>query len=281
MTRRSVLFSPGDQPELLRKAPESDADVVVFDLEDAVAPTQKEVARESVVLVLTEIDPSCEVCVRINPLEQGGREDLAALFADPIRIDSIMLPKVRSSGDVENLAKLLDEYGTELPVLALLETADGILDAPRIADVLATDAILFGAEDLAADIGATRTEDGAEVLYARQRVVLAASSADVHAIDTLHTDFEDTTDLEADTEKGIEMGFDGKMAIHPGQIQVINDAFTPDEDAFDWAQRVLAAKDEAEQEGRGVFTVDGEMIDAPLITQAEDIVERAEVADDT
>ena len=278
MARRSVLFSPGDQPDLLRKAPNAGADVVVFDLEDAVVPDAKARARETVTEVLHDIDPDCEVCVRVNPTGIAADDDLAAILSGSPRLDSVMLPKVASAEDVETLARLLGEHDADLPVLALIESAAGVLHAESIATADATDAVLFGAEDLAADIGATRTDEGMEVLYARERVVTAASAAGVDAIDTLWTDFEDTDGLRADTERGIGMGYDGKMAIHPRQVAVINDAFTPGEQRIAWAERVLEAREAAAAEGRGVFEVDGEMIDAPLVAQAERVIERAEAA---
>jgi citrate lyase subunit beta/citryl-CoA lyase len=278
MARRSVLFSPGDQPDLMRKAPHSGADMIVFDLEDAVAPAAKATAREHVGDVLGEIDPDCEVCVRVNPPGVAAEDDLGAILSGTPRIDSVMLPKAGAAGDVDALARLLGDHGAQLPVLAIVESADGVLDAESIARTPATDALLFGAEDLAADVGATRTDEGTEVLYARQRVVTAAGAAGVDAIDTLWTDFEDTDGLRADTRRGIEMGYDGKMAIHPRQVTVVNDAFTPAPDRIEWAERVLDARDQAESAGRGVFEVDGEMIDAPLVAQAERVVERAEAA---
>ena len=278
MARRSVLFAPGDQPEKLRKAPESGADVVVFDLEDAVGPDEKERAREIINEVLHDIDPECELCVRVNPAGIAADDDLAVLDGEP-RLDSVMLPKVDDADDVETLGRLLAEHDADLPVLALVESAAGVLHAEAIARTTNTDALLFGAEDFAADVGATRTAEGTEVLYARQRVVTAASAAGIDAIDTLHTDFEDTDGLRADTERGIEMGYDGKMAIHPRQVTVINDAFTPSPDQIAWAERVLDARETAATEGNAVFSVDGEMIDAPLITQAERILARADSAD--
>ena len=275
MVRRSVLFSPGDQPDLLAKAPSAGADVVVFDLEDAVVPEKKTAARESVADAVAEHSPACEICVRINPLESGGRADLQALSTPP---DSVMLPKVERASDVSVLADALAEQAFDTPILALLETASGIVNATEIAAVPETSAVLFGAEDLSADIGATRTESGTEVLAARQQVVLAAASAGVEAIDTLVTDFSDTERLRVDAERAREWGFDGKMAIHPAQVSVINEAFTPTAEQVEWATRVVSAHERAQAEGRGVFSVDGEMIDAPLITQAETILERAEAA---
>ncbi|PSP56550.1 CoA ester lyase [Halobacteriales archaeon QH_7_66_37] len=253
MVRRTVLFSPGDQPSLLRKAPDSGADVIVFDLEDAVAPAKKAAGREAVREVVTELDPDPELCVRVNPIGDGGERDVEAVFGDSAAtaVDSVMLPKVGSGAAVEDLAGLLAEHGQELPVLALLETADGVLDAEGIASAGPTDAVLLGAEDLAADVGATRTREGTEIL---------------------------DEGLAADAAFGRDLGFDGKMAIHPGQVPIINDAFTPDEADVEWARKVLAARDEAAASDVGVFAVDGEMIDAPLIAQAEDVVRRYEAA---
>jgi citrate lyase subunit beta/citryl-CoA lyase len=280
MSRRSVLFSPGDQPELLRKAPRSDADTVVFDLEDAVAPDGKSAAREAVAAVLSDpdFDPDCEVAVRVNA---GGtaETDLDAVLGDDTRLDAVVVPKVADAAAVERVADFLADAGRPLPVLALIESARGVLHAEAIADADATDALVFGAEDLAADLGATRTTEGTEVLYAREHVVLAASAAGVDAIDTLYTDFEDTDGLAEDTAFGLELGYDGKLAIHPAQVPVINDAFTPDPERVEWARRVLSAREAAEREGRGVFRVDGEMIDAPLVAQAETVRERARAAD--
>jgi len=276
MTRRTVLFSPGDQPELLRKAPTTGADVVVFDLEDAVSPAEKETARGAVADAVTELDAECELCVRINPLDAGGQRDLDSLESVMKHVDSLMLPKVSGPTDVDSVCEVLGH--DETPVLALLETAAGVLAAVDIAAVDAVDALLLGAEDLSADVGLTRTESGTEVLYARQRVVLAASAHGVDAIDTLWTNFEDTAGLTDDAELAVEFGFDGKMAIHPAQIPVINDAFTPDPAQIEWAQNVLDAREAANEAQQGVFSVDGEMIDAPLIRQAEKIVAVAESA---
>jgi len=282
MARRSVLFSPGDRPDMMRKAPDAGADVIVFDLEDAVAPARKAEARAAVHEVLADpgFDPDSEVCVRVNPTGVAADEDVAGVLdgPPPDALDSVMLPKTASATDVETLGRILDEHDADLPVLAIVESAAGVLAAAEIAAAGPTDALVFGAEDLAADIGATRTEAGTEVLYAREHVVLAASAAGVDAVDTVYTDFEDEAGLREATAFAVELGYDGKMAIHPAQVGPINDAFTPADERVEWARRVLDAREEADAEGRGVFRVDGEMIDAPLVAQAERIVERAEAA---
>jgi citrate lyase subunit beta/citryl-CoA lyase len=282
MARRSVLFSPGDEPDLMRKAPESGADTVVFDLEDAVAPGRKAAARTAVNGVVTDpsFDPDCEVCVRINPDREVAIEDIEGVTAGSPRIDSVMMPKVESAADVVELTEAIGDRGYDLPVLALCESAQGVLSAEAIAKADRVEAILFGAEDLSADIGATRTEEGVEVSHARQHVVLAAGAAGVDAIDTLVTDIEATDRLRTETEFARQLGYDGKIAIHPAQVGVINAAFTPDEGDIEWARNVLSAAEEAQASERGVFRVDGEMIDAPLISRAEDILERYRAATD-
>ncbi|AQL41360.1 CoA ester lyase [Halorientalis sp. IM1011] len=280
MARRSVLFSPGDQPDLMRKAPGSGADAVVFDLEDGVAPDRKPEARDAVRDVLTdsEFDPDCSVWVRINPPGTVAAEDVATALADAPPIDAVMVPKVADAAAVERIDGLLDDHGIDAPVVALIESAAGVLHAEEIAAVERVDAVAIGAEDLAADIGATRTEEGTEVLHAREQVVLAAAAAGVDALDTIHVDVDDPDGLESAAEFTVQLGFDGKMAIHPAQVPIINDAFTPSEERIDWAERVLDVKAEADAEGRGVFRVDDEMIDAPLIAQAEQILDRARAA---
>jgi len=276
MARRSVLFSPGDRPELMRKAPATGADAVVFDLEDAVAPGRRAEAREAVAAVLTDpdFDPEAEVVVRLG--DPSG--DLDAVLVEDARIDAVMTPKVAAAADVERLADRLADRGAALPAFALVESAAGVLAADEIAAADPVDAVAFGAEDFAADVGATRTAGGEEVTYARQRVVAAAAAAGVDAVDTVFTDFEDEAGLRAEAERAVEWGFDGKLAIHPAQVDPINDAFTPEEAAIEWAERVLDARDHAAADDRAVFEVDGEMIDAPLIAQAERIVERAAAA---
>jgi len=274
MVRRSVLFSPGDQPKLLRKAPDAGADTVVFDLEDAVAPERKADARSDVATVLTDasFDPSSEVCVRVNADVSTAAADLDAVLEGDPRLDAVMVPKAESATDVGTLADLLAERGAGLPVIALCESARGVLHAEDIAAAPAVDAVAFGAEDLAADVGATRTEGSEEVSHARQHVVLAAAAADVDAIDTVFTDIEATDRLAEETGVAVQLGYDGKMAIHPAQVDVINEAFTPDPETVEWAERVLEAREAADRPG--VFRVDDEMIDAPLVARAERVMER-------
>lgn len=281
MVRRSIMFTPGDRPEMMRKAPDAGADVVVFDLEDAVSPARKEEAREAVRSVVTDsaFDPDCEVCVRVNATPADRRDDVNGVLEPDCRVDSIMCPKAESADALRELADELDSRGFSLPLFALLETARGVLEADEIAAVPAVDALVFGSEDLGADVGATTTPSLVELDYARQRVVIAAAANDVEAIDTLVTDFTDDEWLRDASETAVQYGFDGKLAIHPAQVEPINEAFTPDADEVAWAEAVMDAKAEADADGRGVFEVEGEMIDAPLIAKAERILRRAEAAE--
>jgi citrate lyase subunit beta/citryl-CoA lyase len=276
MARRSLLFSPGDRPEMLRTAVGTDADAVAFDLEDAVAPGAKAAAREAVhdLLASDGFDPDAEVCLRVNAGETAAA-DVAAVVDREVRLDAVLLPKVSGAAEIDRLAALLADAGRPLPVIAVVETAAGVLAAPEIAAADPVVALCLGAEDLAADLGAARTPRGTEVSHARGRVLLAARAAGVTAIDTVFTDTGDAAGLRAATARARDLGYDGKMAIHPAQVPVINAAFTPDPEQVAWAERVLAARAEAEREDRGVFAVDGEMIDAPLIARAERIVARA------
>jgi citrate lyase subunit beta/citryl-CoA lyase len=272
MARRTVLFSPGDRPELCRKAPTTGADTVVFDLEDAVVPARKADARTAVADLLSapDFDPAADVEVAVRVADPPT--DLDALSGAD-RLDAVMVPKADAEA-VPRVADALDARDLSVPILALIEAATGVLDAREVAAHRAVDACCFGAEDLAADLGATRTAEGTEVLYARERVVVAARAAGVDAVDTVFTDLDDHEGLREETRFAATLGYDGKMVVHPDQVGVVHDALAPDPEAVAWAQRVLAARDEADRAERGVFEVDGEMIDAPLIARAERIVER-------
>lgn len=283
MARRSVLFTPGDRKDMLEGAATTDADVLVFDLEDAVSPGRKREARETVRTVLSDPSFDAELLVRVNPIDEESdrraREYLADVHAlAPVAeaIDGVVLPKATSGRDVRRLAGQLRAHGLPRVVFALVETAAGVEAAPEIAEASATDAIVAGMEDLAADVGSSPGPERTEHSYARQRVVTAAAAADVDAIDTLWTEFEDDEGLCRDANAAAVLGFDGKLAIHPSQVPTINEAFTPDQSQREWARRVLAAREASGD--RGVFAVDGEMIDAPLVARAERIAERSRAA---
>jgi citrate lyase subunit beta/citryl-CoA lyase len=281
MVRRSLLYAPGDDRSMLETAVETAADTVIFDLEDAVAPASTERARRTVRSTLDALDdPAPTVAVRVNPFHLSGRDDVEAVIGDAeTPPDGLFLPKVDDADPVEALHDHLAALGApDVGIVPLIETAAGVSSADEIAAGPGVTAVAYGDQDFTADVGATVTHDKTESLYARQRIVVAAAAAGVDAIDTVHTDIEDATGLRDQAEFVCELGFDGKLAIHPDQIPVINEAFTPGRDEIEWAEAVLAGQARASETGAGVFTVDGQMIDPPLVERARTIVRRAEAA---
>lgn len=281
MVSRSVLISPGDQRDKLVGALETDADAVVFDLEDGVAPDDKPAARETVVAVLQHVagtaDP--EVLVRLNPPDVGGSADIAALSDLDIEHhpDGFVLPKIDGPASVAEHREHLRDAGFDGALWCLIESPSGVLNAESIALARGVSALIFGGEDYTAAIGGDRTEAGTEVLYGRQHTVAAATSAGVEAIDGITTALTDTERVNADAREAKTFGFDGKLAIHPAQIALIHEAFTPTQEQVEWARRVIRTADETDE---GVFRVDDEMIDAPLIARARTILETIESADE-
>jgi len=269
--RRSVLFTPGDRPDRLGKAwRDSIADVVVADLEDAVAPAHKDDARAHVARLLATASTS-EKAVRINPFPRG-KQDLEALLGAGVQL--ILVPKA----DMESLAviaKFLAEWeGGAMraapPILAILETAVGVLEAGAIAALPRVVAVALGAEDLAADAGMRRTESNDEVAYARGHIALAAAAAGKDAIDMISATLQDDRRLRREATEARNMGFAGKMCIHPSQVAVIHAAWTPSPQEIEWAQAVVHAG--ADLEGGGVAVVAGKMVDVPLLRQARRIL---------
>lgn len=278
MARRSVLFSPGDRESMLRTAPTTGADAVVFDLEDGVAPDRREAARETVREVLADpaFGPSCEVCVRVNPVGRAADDDLAALDGARDAVDAFVLPKVTGAEDVATFARLCRERDARRPVVVLVERPGAVLDARAIAAVPATDALALAADDLAGSLGADRTPDGETVAYARERVVVAARAAGVGAIDLLYGDHEDDGGLRESARAGARLGYDGKLVVHPRQVPVVNEAFTPDAERTAWARRVVAAAD-----APGRARVAGDAVDDVVRDVAERTLDRAQAAGST
>lgn len=282
--RRSVLFTPGDQEARLQKALTLGADTVCFDLEDAVAPANKELARQTVVKVLQSSPRTAsERVVRINPLQgDEWRRDLSVVMdAHP---EALMIPKAEDPTAVIRLStELLEEearvglHPNATRFLLIFETARGVLRSLDVAQAAGQRlaGVLFGAEDLAADAGLVRTRDSAEVLMARSHVALAAAACHVPATDQVHVDIKDLAGLETEARAARTLGYSGKMAIHPDQIAPIHRAFTPTQAEVERALRLLHA---AQAAGGGAFAFEGRMIDAPLVRQAERVVRTAQRA---
>ncbi|HID71459.1 MAG TPA: citrate lyase acyl carrier protein, partial [Thermoplasmata archaeon] len=277
--RRSRIYIPGNRPRMLQKGPLFGADAVILDLEDSVPPEEKDAARLLVKKAIENLDfGETEIMVRINPLDVCGEEDLEVVL--PAGPDSIVLPKCEKAEDVKKVEKIIERIKPpkEVALLPLIETAKGLLNAYEIA--LASplvDAITFGGEDFTRDIGATRTKEGKEILFARSMLVMAAKAAGVQALDTVFSDVKDEEGLRKDTEQIKTMGFDGKAAIHPAQIEVIHQVFTPTEEEIRYAVKVLKAAEEAVKKGSGVAVLKGKMIDVPVIKRAERVVRIAKL----
>jgi citrate lyase beta subunit len=275
--RRCLLFMPGDDLKKIQKGISLGVDVVVMDLEDGVAHNRKTEARVTIAAALRDLDfGRSERMVRLNPIGSGlEHDDLAAVL--PHRPDSLMLPKVEQAEQVQWVSQQLE--GTSIRLLAIIETARGIVNLKEIATASdRLDALIFGAEDLAGDIGATRTTAGWEVFYARSAVVTHAAAFGLQAIDTLCIDFNDEVALIADAQLGVHLGFSGKLAIHPKQVNVIQSIFTPSDEQIAAAQRLITAHDEQQAHGTGAFALDGKMIDMPTIRAAQQILAKARAA---
>jgi citrate lyase subunit beta/citryl-CoA lyase len=277
--RRSRMYIPGNQPDLLPNAGLFGADCLVFDLEDSVPPSHKAEARILLRRALQshrDFFPDVEIIVRINPLSGNfGRDDVEEL-ADCLP-DAILLPKCESPAQITELVAILDRLSgnpvRSVHIMPLIETAQGVLSAAAIAKASpCVKAICFGAEDFTRDIGARRTETGTETLFARQAIVIAAKAAGIQAHDSVFSNVDDLAGLYAYCAASRAMGFDGVGLLHPRQIAVAHKAFCPDASELEEARRTIAAFDEAGSNGFGVASLDGRMIDAPVVERARRIV---------
>ncbi len=266
---RTLLFTPADAPRKCLKAWSSGADAVILDLEDAVAPAAKDDARRGLSWLLAERRPSCAAFVRVNaPDTDAGRRDLDAVAGLPI--DALVVPKAE-------LARVALAAGRGLPLIALVETARGVLDAERIAALADVALLMFGPVDLTAELGCEPLPDGAELLFARSRVVVAAAAAGLPGpIDGPCLALDDADALRAETERARRLGFAGKACIHPRQLPDVAEMFTPSAEQLAWARRVA----DAYGADAGVVSVDGQMVDAPVARRAHAILERAETTHD-
>jgi citrate lyase subunit beta/citryl-CoA lyase len=281
---RSMLFVPGNKPHMLDKARTSTADAVILDLEDGVPPTEKEAARAAVRQALEQGGFGPQVVLRINAFPTGlGEEDLRAAFGPAV--NAICMPKAEAVSEVLRLAPLLteleQEHGLEVAsvdILLMIESARGLLHAYEMASVCwRVRALCLGGEDLARDLGATRTREGQELLYARSQLVYSARAAGIAAIDTIWTDLDDPQGLEAEAHRVRQLGYSGKLIIHPGQVEPVHRGFAPTEEEVTYAQRVIQAFEAASLRGNGVIVLDGQMIDAPVVARAREILALAGV----
>lgn len=282
--RRTMLFMPGNNPGMLLNAPILGADAVILDLEDAVSLTEKDSARILVKEAIKNLDYSkVELVVRINPMDnEYGPVDIDTIAR--VKPDTIMVPKADEE-EIKLVDGILDKIEAEegfekgsIKLIPLIETAFGL---ETVYDVINASkrnvAILLGGEDLTSDLGIKRTKEGEEIFYARNRVATACRAARIDSIDTPFTDTNDYEGLAKDTAKAKSIGMTGKAAINPRQIDTIHSVLAPTVAEVKHALRVVDAYDEAKSEGKGVFSLDGKMVDAPVLNRAKNTVELAKL----
>lgn len=281
--RRSMLFLPGNNPNMLINGNCLGSDAIIFDLEDAVAPDQKDAARILVRNTMKYMDfRGCELIVRINSIDTAyWRLDLDEMM--PCQPNLILLPKTCSATDVLEadayMTQLEEQLGLErntVGLMPLIETAMGVENAFSIASATKrVKALFLGAEDLTADLQCKRTKEGREIEYARTRLVVAARAAGVDVYDTPFTDVNDDEGIVVDATLAKSLGFTGKASISPRHVEVINAVFSPTQKEVDYAYEVLEAIALAKEQGKGAISLYGKMIDAPIVTRAEQTIAMA------
>ena len=265
--RRSLLFVPAVRPDRYPKALATGADAVCIDLEDGVAFAAKDEARAAAIALFTErAAVRAEVSLRINdPETEAGRRDLAAIRDSGIRPDALMLPKCGGAEMIRATAGALASTAPALPIIAQVETAQGVSAVEAIASATPdVSAVFFGAVDYSADVGCAIEWDA--LLYARSRVVASAAVAGVSALDTPFMDVPALDALVDESRRTRALGFSGKAAIHPTQVAAIQAAYSPTPDEVAWARRIIAAY---ERQSGGVLLVDGKLIERPVIASAQ------------
>jgi citrate lyase subunit beta/citryl-CoA lyase len=278
--RRTMLFMPGNNPGMLQDAAILGSDSIILDLEDAVSLTEKDSARILVREAIKNVNyTGVEVVVRINPLTtEFSNEDIDVIAR--VKPDALMVPKATEDELIEissRLDKIEREEGFEdkaIKLIPIVESAYGVENVYSI--IKSSDrvvAVLLGGEDLTSDMGVKRTKEGNEIFYARNRVAVACKAMRVDSIDTPFTDTNDFEGLKKDTLLAKSLGMTGKASINPRQIDTIHQVYAPTEAEIIYAQRVLDAMEEAEREGKGVFSLDGKMVDAPVINRAKTTVD--------
>ena len=284
-SRRALLYMPGDNWKMITKSVTLGVDSICMDMEDGTAVNKKAEARATIARALQELDfGASEKLARINSVGSGWeQDDIEAVL--PYHPDGIVIPKVESFEQVEWASRIIEaaELKNGWPVNSVrvligVETAKGILNLKEIAVHPRLDAIIFGGEDFAASIGAVRTKDAIELLYARQAVIVACAANDLQAIDIVTIDYKDMEALKVESQFGAGLGFSGKQIIHPNQVSAVQEAFTPSDESIAYARRIVETFEASQKEGKGAYALDGKMIDMPLLKNAQKVLARAQAA---
>ena len=270
---RSALYMPGINQKAMDKALKLDCDAVILDLEDAVDVSKKEESRQLVKRQIENNDygPK-QVVVRVNDLNTKWGESDVAAFANS-RIQAILVPKVSEIGDVSRIAEVLNEYGSELPVWIMVETPLAIININELARQPRVSALVMGTSDLVTDLGAEHMKDRHNISYALQRSVVAARAFGKLILDGVHLDFRDLDSFHDICRLGRSMGFDGKTLIHPDQIIVANQVFSPSEAELEKAKRVIDAWRTAQAQGSGVVELEGSLVESLHVEEAKRLLD--------
>ena len=277
--RRTMQFIPGNNPGMVQNGGVLGADSLILDVEDAITLREKDAARLLVASALKSVNfYNSEKVVRINSIDTFARQDIAIIV--PCEPDAILLPKTNCAADVHQVVewiKAAEKPGQQpVKLIPQIETPQGVIEAYGVAVAdERVEALALGAEDYTAILSAQRTKDGAEILTMRMIVVNAASAAGIQSIDTPFTDVNDEEGLIKDTLIAKKLGFKGKLSINPRHIDIIHQVFSPTDKEVAWAARVIDGLKQAEKEGAGVITVDGKMVDKPIVDRAQNVMQMA------
>ena len=283
--RRTMMFVPGANAAMLRDAPLYGADSIMFDLEDAVSLKEKDSARTLVHFALKTFDYSnVETVVRINSLEAGGAQDVEAMVLAGVEV--IRLPKTETAQDILDVDAVITsvEKDNQIPVgttkmMAAIESAEGVLNAREIAK--ASERLIglaLGAEDYVTNMKTKRYPDGQELSFARNMILHAARAAGIAAIDTVYSDVDNVEGFQNEVQQIKQLGFDGKSVINPRQIPLVNAIYTPTDKEIQNAKEVIWGIREAEAKGSGVISVNGKMVDKPIVERAQRVIALAKAA---
>ncbi len=282
---RTMLFVPGNNPKKIVGAEVYGADCIIYDLEDSVSVFEKDSARILVKYALRYNRPECRIGIRINQSDTPYyKEDVECMV--PLKPDFLRLPKAECAEDIINLDRLITktekEFGIpegSVKIVASIENALGVMNSYKIASASKRMlAIGLGAEDFRTDMGMQRSESAEEILFARNLIALHAHAANIKAMDYVYSNFKNEDGFRADTLLGKKLGYTGKSVVHPSQVSIVHEIYTPSEEEIDNAKAIFAAYEEALKCGSGVTSLNGKMIDKPMVTRAMAVLSSAKAA---